>query len=233
MTYTPYQHAEWVAAQTSSVLNVTQLIDLPVGKVVCIGRNYLDHIRELGNSEPEQALLFIKPATSLVSLDKPLAIPTDKGECHNEVEIALLVKAPITSGQPIMLEDMFWGVGLGLDLTLRQLQDELKQSGHPWERAKGFDGACPLSPFIPLNQFADLNNLTFSLTVNGLPRQHGDSANMMRSVEQLINEIVNCFTLLPGDIILTGTPAGVAALAPGDKLQLTLAERFQFACEIK
>ncbi|MFT5808056.1 MAG: 2-keto-4-pentenoate hydratase/2-oxohepta-3-ene-1,7-dioic acid hydratase in catechol pathway [Moritella dasanensis] len=206
-------------------------LDLPVGKVVCIGRNYLDHIRELGNEVPEQALLFIKPATSLVALDKPLQLPVGLGECHNELEVALLIKSPITKGTPIVLSELIWGVGLGLDLTLRDLQSSLKAQGHPWERAKAFDNACPVSTFIPFAKFADVNNLDFTLAVNNQLRQQGCTANMMRSIESLLTEVTTCFTLLPGDIVLTGTPAGVGVLNSGDKLALTLTNRYKFGCE--
>lgn len=204
---------------------------LPAGKVVCIGRNYLDHIRELGNEVPEQALLFIKPATSLVALDESLQLPVGLGECHNELEVALLIKSPITKGTPIVLSELIWGVGLGLDLTLRDLQSSLKSQGHPWERAKAFDKACPVSPFVPLAEFDDLNNINFTLTVNEQIRQQGCTANMMRSIESLLTEITSCFTLLPGDIVLTGTPAGVGVLNSGDKLALTLANRYKFGCK--
>lgn len=223
MSYTPYKHQASNDAQ----------IDLPAGKVVCIGRNYLDHIRELGNRIPEEALLFMKPSTALTSFTSPLCIPTNLGACHNEVELALLVKSTIVSeSEPVVLSDVLWGVGLGLDLTLRDLQSTLKSSGHPWERAKAFDGSCPVSPFIPLTEIDDINNLDFSLSVNGRTRQSGNTANMMRSIEALIHEITKNFTLLPGDIILTGTPAGVAELKSGDKLALSLANRYKFGCVI-
>ncbi|GIC78807.1 fumarylacetoacetate hydrolase family protein [Moritella sp. F3] len=221
MMDTLYQH---------QALNSEKLA-LPVGKIVCIGRNYLDHIRELGNEVPEQALLFIKPATSLVALDKPLQLPADLGECHNELEVALLIKSPITKGTPIVLAELIWGVGLGLDLTLRDLQSSLKSQGHPWERAKAFDKACPISPFVPFAEFDELNNINFTLTVNKQIRQQGCTANMMRSIESLLIEITSCFTLLPGDIVLTGTPAGVGVLNSGDKLALTLANRYKFDCK--
>lgn len=222
MSYSLYQH-----------MNISdETLNLPVGKVVCIGRNYLDHIRELGNEVPEQALLFMKPATALIGLDEPLSLPTDLGECHNELEVALLINAPIQRGDEINIVEMIWGVGLGLDLTLRDLQSKLKEKGQPWERAKAFDYSCPISKFIPMNEFSDLNQLEFSLSVNNITRQQGDTAKMMRSIEALLTEITDCFTLLPGDIVLTGTPAGVGVLNSGDKLALTLANRYKFGCEI-
>jgi len=222
MNYSLYQHQD-IDENT---------LDFPVGKVVCIGRNYLDHIRELGNDIPEQALLFMKPATALVSLSEPLALPASLGECHNEIEVALLIKTPIRNGDTISLTEMVWGVGLGLDLTLRDLQSKLKDKGQPWERAKAFDNSCPISPFVEISEFNDINQLEFDLTVNGNIRQQGNTAKMMRKIEDLLIEITQCFTLLPGDIVLTGTPAGVGVLNSGDKLALTLANRYKFGCEI-
>jgi len=222
MNYSLYQHQD-IDENT---------LDFPVGKVVCIGRNYLDHIRELGNDIPEQALLFMKPATALVSLNEPLALPASLGECHNEIEVALLIKTPIRNGDTISLTEMVWGVGLGLDLTLRDLQSKLKDKGQPWERAKAFDNSCPISPFVEISEFNDINQLEFDLTVNGNIRQQGNTAKMMRKIEDLLIEITQCFTLLPGDIVLTGTPAGVGVLNSGDKLALTLANRYKFRCEI-
>lgn len=221
-----YQHQD-VAQNT---------IDLPVGKVVCIGRNYLDHIRELDNEVPEQALLFMKPATAVVPLSSSLTIPVDLGLCHNEVELALLVNKVIVKGADFELDDVIWGCGLALDLTLRELQSQLKRDGHPWERAKAFDGSCPVSRFVPLSELevhSPLENTDFSLSVNSELRQQGNTANMMRSIKELIKEIVASFTLIPGDIILTGTPSGVGPLKPGDKLALSLANSYKFRSEIK
>jgi len=210
-----------------------QQIDLPAGKVVCIGRNYLEHIRELDNAVPDQALLFMKPSTALCSINSPLFLPENLGECHNEVEIALLVKDKIDRHSHDNFNSSIWGVALGLDLTLRDLQTKLKSSGQPWERAKAFDHSCPITPFVPVNQFTSLGDIDFSLTVNDKVRQSGNSNQMMRSIDMLINEVRQVFTLLPGDIILTGTPAGVGALKSGDKLALNLANRYKFSCEIK
>ncbi|MCG8312481.1 MAG: fumarylacetoacetate hydrolase family protein, partial [Pseudomonadales bacterium] len=120
------------------------------------------------------------------------------------------------------------GLGIGLDLTLRDLQSKLKEKGHPWEQAKAFDGACPLTPFVPVSEFADLSTITESLHVNGAERQRGDTRNMLFPIIELLAYISGIFTLQPGDVVLTGTPAGVAPLNPGDKLKVTLDERFVF-----
>ncbi|MBJ2137364.1 fumarylacetoacetate hydrolase family protein [Paraglaciecola chathamensis] len=199
-----------------------RLIGLPVGKVVCVGRNYLEHIQELNNEVPEQPLLFIKPNTALCDVQQPIAIPKGKGSCHNELEIAILIGKQLTDCDDDTAKRGIHGVGLGLDLTLREVQDALKAKGQPWERAKGFDASCPISPFVPIDKVAIERNIEFSLSVNNKVRQQGNSANMMHNISSLIVDISKNFTLLPGDIVLTGTPKGVGPLQDGDELSLVL-----------
>ena len=202
-------------------------IDLPVGKVVCVGRNYLDHIEELNNEIPAEPLLFMKPATALCEISKPLVIPADRGECHNELEVALLIAQPLRDcSSEQTAADALYGVGLALDLTLRDVQQKLKDKGQPWERAKAFDGACPVSSFTSLDGSAELDNLDFSLTINDEVRQQGNTKMMMRGALSLLCAISEVFTLQPGDIVLTGTPKGVGPLHPGDSLQLKMAPWF-------
>ena len=202
-------------------------IDLPIGKVVCVGRNYLDHIQELNNEIPAEPLLFMKPATALCEISKPLVIPADRGECHNELEVALLIAQPLRDcSSEQTAADALYGVGLALDLTLRDVQQKLKDKGQPWERAKAFDGACPVSSFTSLDGSAELDNLDFSLTINDEVRQQGNTKMMMRGALSLLCAISEVFTLQPGDIVLTGTPKGVGPLHPGDSLQLKMAPWF-------
>ena len=209
-----------------------EVIDLPVGKVVCVGRNYLAHIQELNNAVPEQALLFIKPSTALCFLSAPVFIPKNHGGCHHETEIAVLIQQGLTNASAKDAQAAIWGYGLALDLTLRDLQSELKSNGHPWERAKAFDGSCPMSGFVPLADIPLQGELEFSLQINGLPRQQGCSANMIRDVVSLLVEISQTFTLLPGDIVLTGTPEGVADLITKDQLSLSLEGYFSVDTEV-
>ncbi|QHJ10931.1 putative protein YcgM [Paraglaciecola mesophila] len=199
-------------------------IDLPVGKVVCVGRNYLEHIQELNNEVPEQPLLFIKPSTALCDVQQPISIPKDKGSCHNELEIAILVGKQLTDCDEDTAKRSIQGVGLGLDLTLRDVQGALKAKGQPWERAKGFDFSCPISPFVSIDKIDIEGNIEFSLSVNDNVRQQGNSANMMHCITSLLVDISKSFTLLPGDIVLTGTPKGVGPLKEGDELRLVLKE---------
>lgn len=182
-------------------------------KIVCIGRNYAEHAKELNNPIPTSPLLFIKTANSVVPFEKPIAVPTAHGSCHHELEIALL-----------MGEKGIAGVGLALDLTLRDLQDKLKAKGHPWEKAKAFDGACPLSEFVAVDEElrGELGNLNLELRRNGAQQQCGNSSQMLTPVPALLEEIAQYFTLLPGDVVLTGTPAGVGPLYSGDELEAVL-----------
>jgi 2-keto-4-pentenoate hydratase/2-oxohepta-3-ene-1,7-dioic acid hydratase in catechol pathway len=201
-------------------------IDLPVGKVVCVGRNYLQHIKELKNEVPSQPLLFIKPSTALSPLNEPICIPKKLGHCHNELELAVLIKTSLCQASIQEVEAAIWGVGLGLDLTLRDVQNTLKKQGHPWERAKAFDCSCPMSQFVMLDNVEKLSNIEFCLSVNSDIRQQGNSQGMLFPVLELLVDISNTFTILPGDIVMTGTPEGVAALSVGDQLKIELNGHF-------
>ncbi len=203
-------------------------VPLPVGKVVCIGRNYLEHIRELGNPMPTTPVLFMKPATALADLDQPLALPAEGGVCHHEVELAVLIGRELRRASPDVAREAVAGYGIALDLTLRELQNQLKAAGQPWELAKAFDGACPLSRFLKPEELADPQDTDLSLTVNGQVRQQGSTRMMMMGIFHLIAYISGRFTLLPGDVVLTGTPEGVGPLGAGDHLTLTLAGRHCF-----
>ncbi len=193
-----------------------------LGKVICVGRNYAEHAKELDNPVPSEPLLFIKPATSVGDLTKPLAPPFSRGDVHYEVELALLVGETLTHATQDEAERAIAGIGLAMDLTLRDVQTKLKEKGHPWEIAKAFDGACPLSPFLPLSRVPNWNALTFTLEIDGEERQHGEGADMIFAIPTLVAEMSRHFTLEPGDVILTGTPAGVGELPRGAALRLTL-----------
>ncbi|MCJ8170414.1 fumarylacetoacetate hydrolase family protein [Atopomonas sediminilitoris] len=201
------------------------LIHFPLGKVVCVGRNYAEHAKELNNPIPTEPLLFIKPATAVVSLSQGVCLPQGRSDVHHEAEIAVLIGKPLAhkvSAQEA--REAIVGIGAALDLTLRDLQSKLKEKGHPWEVAKAFDGACPLTGFVAPECFEDLADIPVSLTVNGQLRQQGNSAEMLTPILPLLQYIAQHFTLLPGDVVLTGTPAGVAALAAGDQLTLALGD---------
>ncbi|WP_445398531.1 fumarylacetoacetate hydrolase family protein [Zobellella sp. An-6] len=203
-----------------------------VGKVVCVGRSYKEHAAELNNPVPEQPLLFIKPSTSLVGLDTPLLLPRGLGAVHHELEVALLIGRRLCHTEPGHALEAVAGVGLALDLTLRDVQEQLKAKGHPWERAKAFDGSCPISPFALPEVLDDLQHLKFSLAINGQERQSGNTAMMLWSIGELLAEMSRCFTLNPGDVVLTGTPKGVAELKPNDRIEMQLDGQYRFEAKV-
>ena len=193
-----------------------------LGKIVCVGRNYAAHAAELNNPIPTAPILFMKPASAACDLAQPLRIPCDRGSVHHETELAILIGAPLRDADTAQARAAIAGIGIALDLTLRDVQDKLKKEGQPWERAKAFDGAYPVSPFVAMKNIAtepvDLQNLTLQLYRNGNLQQDGNTAQMLFSVIDLMVEISKIFSLQPGDIVSTGTPAGVGPLSSGDKL---------------
>jgi len=211
-----YQH-KWTSGKE---------ISLAPGKIVCIGRNYAEHARELNNPILSEPMLFMKPVTALVDITEPIIIDWDKGVVHHELEIAVLIGKTLSQCNKQQAASAILGIGLALDLTLRDLQNELKQQGLPWEKAKAFDGSCPLSAFEPIDSFAALDNIELQLTVNSAVRQKGSSRQMLTDIVSLIEYISRWFTLNPGDVVLTGTPAGVGPLHPGDELRIDLIGHF-------
>lgn len=194
-----------------------------LGKVVCVGRNYAEHAAELNNPVPTEPLLFIKPGSCAVSIEGGFKIPQGRGAVHYEAEIAVLIGKPLSpnpSDEEVL--DAISGFAPALDLTLRDVQSRLKEKGLPWEIAKSFDGACVLAPFVSSDRVADLTDLRIRLTLNGEVRQDGSSAAMLNPIVPLIRHMAGHFSLLPGDVILTGTPAGVGPLQAGDELVLEL-----------
>lgn len=197
-------------------------VELPLGKVVCVGRNYAEHAKELNNPVPDQPLLFIKPQTSLVSLSEPVVVPRDRGRCHFETEISLLIGNKLSNAEPQQSIAAVCGVGLGLDLTLRDIQNELKEKGHPWEIAKAFDGSCPLSSFVAMESIEDWKELQLELEVDQTLQQKGGAADMITAIADLLAYMSTHFTLEPGDVVLTGTPKGVGELKVGQELNVRL-----------
>lgn len=191
-------------------------------KIVCVGRNYAEHARELGNELPTSPVLFLKPPSSLISLEQGIDWNRGLGECHFECELSIQIGHTLKNATHEQAKAAIAGVTLGLDLTLRDLQNQLKDKGQPWERAKAFDGACVLGQWLAPDMLDDLSNATFHLSVNGDIRQQGDTSDMLFGVVDLLVDISKVFTLQSGDVVMTGTPAGVAALASGDQLTMTL-----------
>lgn len=201
--------------------NNGEVIELPIGKAVCVGRNYVAHAAELGNEVPTEPLLFLKPASSIVNAAGEVAFDHSLGGHHYEAELMLLIGKPLNKDNIADYKSCIAGLGVGLDLTLRDEQAKLKAKGHPWERAKAYDKSCLVSRFAPLAE-NDLTHSEFSLSINNELRQFGDTNLMIFKIEQLLSEIVRYFSLQPGDIVLTGTPEGVGKLNIQDKLSVSL-----------
>lgn len=203
---------------------------LPIGKVVCVGRNYAAHAAELGNDIPTRPILFIKPASSIVTLDMPImSAVTDSRRgnsysVHYEAELCVQLGSDLKKATLEQAKAAISGVTLGLDLTLRDLQSELKEKGHPWERAKSFDGACVLGEWVSPETFGDFSHVKYQLFINKKLVQDGDTALMLFPVYELLVEISHAFSLQAGDVIMTGTPSGVGELEFGDALKLVLGE---------
>ena len=193
--------------------------DIPAGKIVCIGRNYAEHVKELGNQMPDKPVIFMKPANAIVASGGTVVIPPYSNDCHHEIELAVLIGKKTKDVSPAVALDHVAGYAVALDLTLRDVQNEQKQKGLPWEIAKAFDTSCPLSAFVPADQVKDPQKLQLKLTVNGQVRQDGNTSDMMRTTAELIAAVSAYFTLEEGDILLTGTPAGVARICSGDRLE--------------
>ncbi|MEH6628611.1 MAG: fumarylacetoacetate hydrolase family protein [Motiliproteus sp.] len=218
-----YQHL-WANGKT---------IPFTPGKAVCVGRIYADHAKELNNPVPTKPLLFIKPFTSMTPLDSPLTLPAGEQACHFETELTVLIGKPLTKASPQQAQQAIAGIGLGLDLTLRGLQDELKKKGHPWELAKAFDNSCPLSAFVEADSIDNIEDTEYKLWLNGELRQHGKTKQMIMPIYQLLAYCSQHFTLLPGDVVMTGTPAGVGVLNPGDALRFQLEDVLELQTEVQ
>lgn len=190
-----------------------------IGKILCIGRNYVDHIKELGNEAPTAPVVFMKPASAVIGTGETVVIPPYSGDCHYEAELAVLIGSDGKNIPEAEALSHVAGYGVAIDMTLRDVQEELKKRGLPWDVAKGFDTSCPLSDFVPAAQVGDPQRLTVRLTLNGTERQNGSTGLMITPVARIISHLSTIFTLEEGDVILTGTPAGVGRVVAGDRLE--------------
>ncbi len=201
-------------------------------KIFCIGRNYVDHAKELNNPVPKQPLIFMKPPSALLASGKDFYIPEFSNNVHYEVELVIKI---CKNGKYIakrFASDYYQEVSLGIDITARDLQDKLKAKGHPWEIAKGFDGSAVLGKFIPKEQL-DMTKLQFSLKKNGEEVQIGNTADMIFTIDDIIVYLSQFFRLQMGDLIYTGTPAGVGQMAIGDHFEGFVGEKKLFNTKIK
>ena len=187
-------------------------------KIICIGRNYADHAKELNNAVPSKPMVFMKPPSALLVNDKPFYIPDFTRDCHYELEVVLKIAKNGRHVQPEFAPEYVKEIALGIDFTARDLQAECKKKGHPWEIAKGFDGSAVLSKFVSIEQ-VNRSAIEFQLLKNGAVVQHGNTKDLIFSFTDLICYVSKFFKLQMGDLIYTGTPAGVGPVAVGDKLE--------------
>ena len=188
-------------------------------KIICIGRNYTDHINELVNEKPEYPVVFMKPDTSILNSGFPFVIPEFSNDVHHELEVVVKINKVGKYIQPKFASRYYNQIGLGIDFTARDLQAKLKEKGLPWEIAKGFDGATVLGSFVDKNQFENVQNIAFEMQKNGTVVQSGNTKEMLWNIDELISYVSQYFTLKVGDVIFTGTPAGVAKVSPEDVLE--------------
>jgi 2-keto-4-pentenoate hydratase/2-oxohepta-3-ene-1,7-dioic acid hydratase in catechol pathway len=191
----------------------------PAPRIFCIGRNYTEHIRELGDTDAAQCVVFMKPHSSRVPVGQAVPIPTDRGAVHHELELVLEIGRGGRNIPAAQALSHIGAVTLGIDLTLRELQQRLKQAGSPWELCKAFDHSAPLGTMRPFHPGLDLGNIDLELRVNGQLRQRGNTRDMLFPAPRLIEILSRSWALLPGDLIFTGTPPGVGPLAPGDGVE--------------
>jgi acylpyruvate hydrolase len=188
-------------------------------KILAIGRNYADHIKELKNEQPEAPVIFLKPDTALIRNNSPFYYPDFSNNIHFEVELVIKISKEGKNIEEKFAHKYFQEIGLGIDFTARDIQDKAKAAGLPWTLAKGFNGSAPISEFVQKTNFKDLNNLSFSLVQNGVLKQSGNSGQMIHNFDAIISYISKFITLKQGDIIFTGTPAGVGPVKIGDRLE--------------
>ncbi|MCB9169221.1 MAG: fumarylacetoacetate hydrolase family protein [Flavobacteriales bacterium] len=189
-------------------------------KIFCIGRNYADHAHELGNIVPEEPVLFLKPFTAVALTDKPLHLPEHLGPIHHELELVVSFDTYAKDIPEAMAPGMIASITLGLDLTARAVQEELKRKGLPWEKAKAFDGSAVIGDVhLPMTSATDLQAFRLRLLRNGDPVQEGRTADMIHPVTKLVHHVSRYITIEPGDLLFTGTPAGVGPIERGDVLE--------------
>ena len=202
-------------------------------KIICIGRNYTDHIAELENEKPENPVVFLKPDTAILLKGQPFFIPDFSQDVHHEVEVLVRINRIGKHIQPKFSYKYYDEIGLGIDFTARDLQAQLKAKGLPWEKAKGFDGAAVVGKWVAKTELPQVDVLQFSLRKNGETVQAGNTALMLWKIDELIAYVSQFFTLKIGDIIFTGTPAGVGPVAINDVLVGELEGRELFNIKVK
>ncbi|MBP6345927.1 fumarylacetoacetate hydrolase family protein [Neisseriaceae bacterium CLB008] len=197
-------------------------LDTPVSNIFCIGRNYVAHAKELNNDVPTEPMVFLKPTSALLHPTSPVILPSYSQSIHYECELVILIKEDAHNVSEAEALNYVAGYSIGLDLTARDLQDKAKSQGHPWTQCKGFRGAACITHFVSSQIVDDPSGLTFDLKINGQTRQSGNTDLMIFSVQKIISHLSQYYGLQKGDLIYTGTPAGVGEVHPGDIMSLDL-----------
>ena len=202
-------------------------------KIICIGRNYTNHIAELQNERPTEPVVFMKPDSAVLLKQHPFVLPEFSNEVHHEIELIVKINKVGKYIEPKFAHKYYDEISVGIDFTARDLQDQLKLKGLPWEKAKAFDGSAVIGEFVSKEQFASLDDVNFELLKNGAVAQKGNSSLMLWKIDELVAYVSQFFTLKIGDIIFTGTPEGVAAVQPNDVLEGYLEGQQLFRIQVK
>ncbi|MEZ0128878.1 fumarylacetoacetate hydrolase family protein [Flavobacterium sp. LBUM151] len=202
-------------------------------KIICIGRNYANHIEELKNERPAEPVIFMKPDSAVLLKQHPFVIPEFSEEIHHEIEIIVKINKVGKYIEPKFAHKYYDEISVGIDFTARDLQAKLKEKGLPWEKAKAFDGSAVIGDFLPKTDFISMENLSFELKNNAQTVQKGNTSHMLWKIDELVSYVSQYFTLKIGDIIFTGTPEGVAAVKPNDVLEGFLEDKKLFRIQVK
>jgi 2-keto-4-pentenoate hydratase/2-oxohepta-3-ene-1,7-dioic acid hydratase in catechol pathway len=202
-------------------------------KIICIGRNYTNHIDELQNERPTEPVVFMKPDSAVLLKQHPFVLPEFSNEVHHEIELIVKINKVGKYIEPKFAHKYYDEISVGIDFTARDLQDQLKAKGLPWEKAKAFDGSAVIGEFVSKEQFTSLDDVNFELLKNGQVAQKGNSSLMLWKIDELIAYVSQFFTLKIGDIIFTGTPEGVASVQPNDVLEGFLEGQQLFRIQVK
>lgn len=202
-------------------------------KIICIGRNYAEHAKEMKAETPTEPVFFMKPETALVRNGDPFFYPDFSKEVHHEVEIVIKVCKNGKNIQKQFANKYYNELSIGIDFTARDLQAQCKAKGLPWEKAKAFDGSAPIGTFVPLSHFKNIGDMNFKLDINGKTIQHGSTRDMIFSFDTIIEYVSKFVTLKMGDLIFTGTPEGVGPVKVGDKMEAFIENERLFSCDVK
>lgn len=202
-------------------------------KIICIGRNYTNHIEELKNERPSEPVIFMKPDSAVLLKQHPFVIPEFSEDIHHEIEIIVKINKVGKYIEPKFAHKYYDEISVGIDFTARDLQTKLKEKGLPWEKAKAFDGSAVIGDFLSKTLFNSVENINFELKNNNKTVQKGNTSLMLWKIDELISYVSQYFTLKIGDVVFTGTPAGVAAVKPNDVLEGFLEDKKLFRIQVK